>query len=151
MLLDQAAGALLENTLEPEQEKTDPNVLKVKWDMRPEEGMVTGTLYLDGSGKDSDVPGAQRVGWGLAAFDPGTFERTATVHGIVPAPAILQLPIVAEIYALLQAAPLCSAPCTFVIDCQAVVTLLVQGRQACCKASNPLAGWWRKSGMCWMT
>ena len=58
------------------------------------------------SGTDADVPGAQRVGWGLVAFNPDTRERTAAVHGTVPAPIPLQLPFVAETVVFLWASVL---------------------------------------------
>ena len=57
--------------------------LTVQWVNRPADGVLTGTLFLDGSGLHGRYPALRRAGWSIVQVDAES-QLQAAVYGAVP-------------------------------------------------------------------
>jgi len=95
------------------------------WVVKPEDGIIQGTIYTDGSALDGPSPGLMRCGLAFVAVD-SEGNITASAYGLPP-PWIDDIGG-AEAWALLQAG-MRALPggCTFKVDCEPCVKAVKDG------------------------
>ena len=98
---------------------------EIIWIKKPEEGVLTGHLFTDGSGLHPKCPLARRAGWSLTQLnDDGTL-KGAVCGAVAWQLGPFQTARDGEDVACLQAARgLATGVCTFHIDCQGTVDAL---------------------------
>ena len=108
-----------------------------RWMVEPEDGMLEGTAYSDGSSLDGPIPELARGGWAFAVLDDrGVI--TASAYG-VPPPWIKDIGG-AEAWAVLQVGPRAiPGRVKYMVDCQPCVFMIHGGVAAATMASRPLA------------
>ena len=101
-----------------------PTEATFEWVLRPPDGMLTGTIYTDGSRLDGLIPLLAVNGWAFVAVsDDGTI--TAIARGIPP-PWITDIPGT-EAWAVLQAAHHRTPDVPLRIDCEPCVNAVRRG------------------------
>ena len=104
------------------------------WNVKPNEDLVSGVFYLDGSALDGPSVELMRCGWSFVAVDvDGTV--LASAYGATP-PWVVDIGG-AEAWALLQATGTAfPGACSFVSDCKVMVDMLHGGRQKALAGSS---------------
>ena len=108
-----------------------------RWLVEPEDGMLEGTAYSDGSFLDGPIPELARGGWAFAVLnEKGVI--VASAYG-VPPPWIKDIGG-AEAWAVLQVG-LRAVPgkVKYMIDCQPCVFMIHGGAVAATTANRPLS------------
>ena len=108
-----------------------------EWIKRPEGGRISGRIYTDGSMLDGPELFMARCGWALVAINELGIV-TAIARG-VPPPWIDDIHGT-EVWALVQASLLAEpGQCTFLCDCESVVTAVHEGMNQATSAKNRYA------------
>ena len=93
----------------------------VCWDILPPSGVLTGTLYTDGSAIHGNFRLARRGGWGLSMIADESSRISGAAYG--PLPTFTQTAGCAELYAALMALRLSAPPIVIATDYE----LLIRG------------------------
>ena len=119
------------------------------WVLRPPDGILTGTIYTDGSRLDGLVELLAVNGWAFVAVD-GDGEPTAIARGIPP-PWITDI-AGAEAWAVLQAALRRAPDVPFRIDCEPCVMAIHRGMDWATNGKRKRRSYWdqgcRSLGFC---
>ena len=99
----------------------------IRWHNKPENGVLTGIVFWDGSSMYPDLPSVRRAGWSVVQVSP-TGELQAAAYGPVPlAAGPNQTAPEAEDFACLMAARLVVGPARCFADCENTLKALRGG------------------------
>ena len=115
---------------------------EICWINRPASGLLTGTLFTDGSGLNPTWAVLRRAGWAIVQVDRFG-QLIAAAYGAVPEDECpLQVARDGEDYAIMMLSQVAIAPFHLFIDCQGTVDCVQKGRSYATCASNPRAHLW---------